>query len=153
MKNTNNLKPKKNITDLLLSLYPTMKPKLNIVQRFIKNIKKKINYVKELILYGFGNNKIIDLNTNVAQYILPRLKRYRELMDTHSEWVGCPLNVEINVKNVWLTEEQWKYRIATMIEAFELFVKDVHSPHTNGTKHKYNEGMKYFSLYFSHLWI
>lgn len=79
-----------------------------------------------------------DLRDDLAHYILPRLKAFRE------ECLCYPDE---------LTEESWKDVLTKMIKAFELLVKDKWKAETLEKDNlTLEEGMNLFAEYFCALW-
>ena len=94
---------------------------------------------------GFDEREIWSLQTRISNYILPRLKLYRDIS------VGRPGNVP--------TIEEWHDILDKMIKAFEissLIFEHRSDPYYNiNTEEGYNiykEGMELFKEYFLDLW-
>lgn len=66
-------------------------------------------FVEQRLTRGFDDSETWSLFTTISKFILPRLKRFREIC------TGCP---------VMLTEEKWYKILGEMIKGFELFTSD-----------------------------
>ena len=97
-------------------------------------------YYKQYKKNGFDDTETWNLDRSIALFILPRLKRFKEVTN------GCP---------GYTTERKWKKTLDKMIFAFE-FICDGgkwYSPesHKKDLK-KYKEGFRLFYENFEHLW-
>lgn len=108
-----------------------------------KTDKRYKKYVGQLKKDGFCDCETWNLEGVISEFILPRLKRFRELANGH------PMS---------LTMEQWWEILDKMIFAFEwnltyddISVKMSESEQKKMRK-KYNEGMKLFGKWFLDLW-
>ncbi len=102
-------------------------------------------WVKQHDELGFDEREIWSLQTRISNYILPRLKLYREIS------VGRPGNVP--------TIEKWHNILDKMIKAFEissLIFEHRSDPNYNINCEEgyniYKEGMELFKEYFLDLW-
>ncbi len=82
---------------------------------------------------GFDDTEIWSLYNSIARYVLPRLKRFREI---HGDY---PAN---------LTAEEWNKILDKMIKAFELISEDT----LFEFKDEVEEGLSLFRIYFFDLW-
>ena len=111
-----------------------------------KKDKRYKKYAKQLKEDGFCNCETWGLSSVIAEFVLPRLKRYKEVTN------GYPSN---------LTEEKWNEILDKMIFAFEWHMIEQDNPEeysklspekiTLNWK-RYEEGMKLFAEYFLDLW-
>lgn len=108
----------------------------------------------------FSDDELWDLFYNISRYVLPRLKRYKELMDRPFSGYPCEM-IEGDVSRDITKEESEKYSnkwrdiVEEMIVSFELIVKD----DWGGDIKKYKEqrkikekGLSLFAQYFENLW-
>lgn len=103
-----------------------------------KKDKRYKKYVNQLKKRGFSDTETWCLFSVVSEFVLPRLKRFREINN------GYPAN---------LTEEKWNEIIDSMILAFELCIKDDNGDFMkNEDREKVEQGLKLFGEYFQHLW-
>jgi hypothetical protein len=90
----------------------------------------------------FKDNEVWDLDITLANYILPRLKRFKK--------------VNVNSHSVDLSSlEEWHEIIDKMIWSFERIVNDDWSYEINRVqeqKQQYELGMSLFGIYFLDLW-
>lgn len=90
----------------------------------------------------FKDSEVWDLDIVLAQYILPRLKRFKK--------------VNVNSHPGTLSSlEEWHEIIDKMIWSFERIVNDDWAYETNRRKEqvpRYEEGMQLFAKYFLDLW-
>jgi len=103
-------------------------------------------HVKQLRERGFSDSETWCLCAVVAEFILPRLKKFREITIAHL--ADCSM-------------EEWQEKIDKMIFAFEWTIKDIdmtedylslsaEEKDINWTKHK--EGIDLFAEHFMGLW-
>ena len=125
-----------------------MKEKVDIKYLGIPNIcfsltkeddKREKEYKKQRIERGFDNSELWSLRDTIGNFILPRLKAFKE------NKVGFPACFE--------TDEEWRKILSKMVIAFELLVRDSGTfDLTKGEMKQYDKGMKLFHEYFLNLW-
>ena len=76
-----------------------------------------------------------NLDYTIAKFIYPRLKAFKEIINTH------PSDMSF---------EEWKNTLDKMILAFELLCLDKWCD--DEEQNKINEGLKLFAEYYQHLW-
>lgn len=87
---------------------------------------------------GYDDSETWSLYTTIANFILPRLKRFKELTIS----VPCEL-----------TEEEWKNCLDQMIYAFEYAANlDERECYSNEDFEKVQKGFKLFGEFFLDLW-
>lgn len=106
-----------------------MKNKLFLLKRRIKHSYQKIRY-------GFSNRELWSLDSSISAFILPRLKRFRE--------ITCGYPPDFN------SLDEWKSALDKMIVAFEL----AHEPWNIEKEYqdKVSEGLDLFRKYYFSLW-
>jgi hypothetical protein len=111
------------------------------------NGKNYDKYVKQLRAKGFSDTETWGLNAVIAEFILPRLIRFKELNN------GFPGGID------GMTMETWKSILDKMIFAFEWSLNNEDKKYDNLTEAerlanwgKYQEGMDLFSKWFNNLW-
>jgi len=92
-------------------------------------------HLKQLKKWGFSDSETWSLNLVIAEFILPRLKRFREI---DIGMPGC------------LTESKWEEILDKMIFAFENIVKD--EIYSKTIDIKIGSGLRLFGKYFRYLW-
>lgn len=100
-----------------------------------KTEKSKKKLRKQIKERGFDDSECWNLDMTIAQFVLPRLKRLKEI--TH----GYPGNLE--------SEKEWDKILDKMIRAFELTVEDKLD---SDNILEYEIGMNLFAQYFRNLW-
>lgn len=112
-----------------------------------KTDKRYKKYVKQLKKDGFSNTETWCLTSVIAQFILPRLIKFKEITN------GYPGNDDFP------TMEKWHEGLDKMIFAFEWAIaNDAEENYKLSDKikkenwNKYIEGMRLFSEYFMALW-
>jgi len=124
--------------------YTTSKWSLKKPLYLKKTDKRYKNHVKQLKERGFSSAETWALDSVICEFVLPRLKRFREIT------ISYPPN---------LTPEKWNDIIDKMIFAFDWSLMCEEDDYYNldeETKkanwEKYTEGMKLFAEYFRDLW-
>lgn len=98
--------------------------------------KRKYKFLYQRLVRGFGDEETWNMDYVFSVFILPRLKRFRELHNC------CPAN---------LTPEKWENILNKMIFAFERIIEDPIEYNEKLNK-KMDEGLKLFGKYFRQLW-
>ena len=112
----------------------------SLADEITENDELKEKYKQQRVERGFDDSELWNLDYTIASFVLPRLKRFKELN------TGYPAT---------LTEDSWDKILDTMIEAFELKVNDSDDRTLEEDKivdKKMQEGFKLFGKYFLHLW-
>jgi hypothetical protein len=128
----------KKLTNKLISKWSLQKP----LYVDIKDQRYK-NYVSQLRKNGFCDCETWALDSVISEFILPRLKRFKEVNN------GFPVD---------LNEEKWNDILDRIIFSFEwnlIYNKQCEKLTSKENKiawKKYNEGMKLFAKYFRDLW-
>jgi len=111
-----------------------------------KKDKRYDKYVKQIKEKGFSDTETWCFFSVIAEFILPRLKRFKDITNGH------PGDT---------TEEEWDVIIDKMIFAFEWSLEDgsmtdkymdASTEERDANEEKYKEGMKLFVEYFRGLW-
>ena len=109
-----------------------------------KKDKRYERYLKQLKSNGFSDTETWSLYSVMAEFLLPRLIRFKEIN------CGYPLS---------LTEKQWDEILDKMIFAFQWSIAEesdkydkVAEETIKANQKKCEEGLKLFSEYFRHLW-
>jgi len=106
-----------------------------------KKDKRYKSHVAQLKKNGFSDSETWSLDSTVAEFIIPRLKRFKEVQN------GFPAG---------LTEKSWDVIVDKIIFAFEFhLIRDEWSDNKLGfdaAYEKYEEGMQLFAKWFHHLW-
>ena len=123
----------------LTSKWSTKKP------LYLKTTDKRYKkYNKQLKKYGFCDSETWNLDAVIAEFILPRLKRFREVTNGYSK----------DFSNY----DEWYEVLDKMIFSFEWIltyaysVGDLSNEEYKNSLKKYDEGMKLFAKYFRNLW-
>ena len=114
-----------------------------------KDDDREVRFSKQRIKRGFDDSETWSLRDTIANFIIPRLERYTEIImvsGCRSGWDGEP-------------DESGETRdeidmLKKMLRAFELVTRDNGSfILTNEEYNEYEEGIKLFSEYFLSLWF
>jgi len=148
---------------MILKDNPTVKEIfVDYIETHFKRIKGKIIRFYQRITRGWDDSDTWSLDHTIAKYILPRLKRFREIGRN-----SCPvLHESFEFDRDF---EEWNEILDKMILAFELIVDDEKSyfdnlnagsdeemgnyiEYSEDRNLKINTGMDLFCKYFNHLW-
>lgn len=102
-----------------------------------KTDKRQASWTKQRKERGFDDTETWNLDYVAAAFILPRLKRFREVN------IGFPGE---------LTFKEFCAIIDEMIAAFEIIVRADEITWTKKTSQQVNRGLKHFAKYFRDLW-
>lgn len=98
--------------------------------------KRWNEYYEQRMKYGFDDSETWSLDSTIARFTLPRLKRFKELNG------GYPS---------YLTEESWIDILQKIIDAFTLYEKNS-IPFNKNEEKIIEEGLSLFAKYFRNLW-
>lgn len=100
--------------------------------------KRSIKFLWQRLTRGFDDSQTWNLDARLAEHILPRLKRFKEVN------IGYPPD---------LTWEEWQAILDQMIMAIEWHASDCVERDGSADRYfKVSEGMELFGRYFCHLW-
>ena len=114
---------------------------------YVEKKDKRYNcYVKQLKKHGFSDTETWSLDSVVCQFILPRLKRFREISN------GFPGGDD-------MTSEKWDAIVDQMIFSFMWSLhneddkyRDLSEAERLANWGKYDIGINQFAKWFRHLW-
>lgn len=95
-------------------------------------------YKKQRMENGFDDSETYSLDVVISQFILPRLRRFRELVNGYPTELGSIL--------------EWKVILDKMIVAFELDTNRFECNFTETEQKLYEEGFELFHKYYHSLW-
>lgn len=111
---------------------------------------RKLKYLWQKLTRGFSDEITWNLNTELAKWLLPRLKRFKELAN------GYPPN---------LTPEEWEENLDKVIHALEIEVyeedvklwsmfsnDDAKTAYYKKLEKEREEGLKILGEYMGYLW-
>lgn len=114
--------------------------------RWVYLVARRIRYICQYFTRGFSDQQLWSFDVTLAEYILPRLIRYKEITN------GMPFCKELNRH---YTEEEWNTVLEKMIFAMQ-YVKELDqlTGSNSSEKHKqYEEGITLFAKHFINLWL
>lgn len=99
--------------------------------------KRESEYSKQRLERGFDDSETWSLDGTISSFILPRLKRFKEVK------AGFPAKFK--------NEDEWDLILDKMIDAFQL-MKDEFSYSGDEENNRIEEGLDFFREYFHTLW-
>jgi len=111
-----------------------------------KDDKRYKDHVNQLKVDGFSDAETWSLDSVIAEFVLPRLKRFKDIHAAH------PAD---------LTEDEWKEKLDEMIYAFDWVLKSdemdddymkLSNEELKLNWKRHEKGMKLFSKHFTNLW-
>lgn len=99
-------------------------------------IKRWVKHRYQTIRYGYNDSETWSLYSTTAKFMLPRLKRFKELNCSY------PVN---------LTPEEWDLILDELIWYLEL-LSTYDEPNNEAESIRYNKAKELFAQYFEHLW-
>lgn len=101
--------------------------------------KRERDFAKQRLERGFDDSETWSLDITIAKFILPRLKRFKEVAHTY------PAS---------MTRKQWGGKLDKMIEAMELVIKNTSGSDvmTKRELKKMQDGLNLFASHFLYLW-
>ena len=100
-------------------------------------LRRKLKFAYQKRTRGFSDEETWSLDHSLAQLILPRLKRFKEVN------IGHPSNQ---------TLEEWNQKLDSMIEAFEFIASEEYWMGSTEQYKKAEKGLKLFAKYYMGLW-
>lgn len=108
-----------------------------------KKDKRYARHVKQLKKHGFSDSETWSLDSVIVEFILPRLKRFKEIHN------GFPIGGD-------MTEQKWEEILDKMIFAFEFHTLkydwSANKPGFDEEYAKYEEGLQLFAKWIGDLW-
>lgn len=101
-----------------------------------RDFKRKVKFFIQRWIRGFDDSELWNLDCTIAQFILPRLRVFKEFNDGH------PSNI---------TMEEWNTILDTMIFSFENI--EAEPNFDNELEYKIQHGLYLFAHYFGNLWL
>lgn len=89
---------------------------------------------------GFDDTELWNLDSTIAQFILPRLKRFKEMTDKYP-------NPDFS------SMEEWNEALDKMIGAFHFMVEEKYGCFDGPMFEDAEEGLRLFAQYFGNLWL
>ena len=116
------------------------------MKKYIRKLYRRFSNFIQKITKGYSYYDLLSLDCTIADFILPRLKAYKE------QNMGHPSN---------LSEEEWGIILDKMIYSFEScsskeafsYKFDYSSTEYLEHRKRVEEGLKLFGEYFEALWI
>lgn len=101
------------------------------------------DFKKQKNQYGFSNDETWSLDSSIIIFVLPRIKRFRNIIKTTGGYPGC-------LKN----KKEWLNILDKIILSFNLMYQENFDGKiiTEKQQQKINEGLKLFGEYFQALW-
>ena len=100
--------------------------------------KRSVKFFFQRITRGFSDRDTWNMDTRFSEYILPRLRRFKELN------CGYPPD---------LTPEQWDKHLDAMIYAFEWYAQDCSERiETDEVLEDVQKGIDLFAKFYGSLW-
>jgi hypothetical protein len=122
-----------------------------IIKWFFLNCRR-LKWLYQRIFRGFDDCALWNLDYHISKIILPRLRAFKNLERSGVPGSLCPQDQ--SDEDFLLAQKQWEKILDSMIEAFDLIVKDDWK-----TMEEYSEqekkidiGLKNFCEYFRGLW-
>ena len=104
-------------------------------------IKRSLRHLWQRIRWGFDDSDLWSLDTTIAKFVLPRLKRFR---DVSGGYPGC---------DGMATEEDWNVAMDEMIFAMQVVIDDGNCDlRTHEDWARCKRGLKLFGKWFRQLW-
>ncbi len=105
---------------------------------------KSADFEKE---WGFNNYDVLDLDREIAMYILPRLAYFAAETDTVPNVLAKTFADEDKAV------EEWHRILETICEGLHMYLKKGYRHFTSGENEIWHQSIMYLTLYFGHLWI
>lgn len=97
-------------------------------------LARRIKYAWQMVTTGICNQELWNLDCTIAEYVLPRLKKFKEYGH------GYPAQLE---------ENEWNIILDKMILSFQLVVDEEDDTNPSGYV---SEGLELFGKWFTYLW-
>ena len=92
---------------------------------------------KQIVEQGFADSELWNLDETIIRFVLPRLKRLKEIQK------GYPAN---------LTEEEWDKILSEIIECMEMYLDKIYNKFEEDEYKRVKKGFKLFGKYLMDLW-
>lgn len=111
----------------------------------VKDSSKK-RYSKERKKYGFDDTEIWCLYGTISKFMLPRLKRLREIYSYDESLELDPTDITMVLQKEWVDD------LDQIINFFELIANEEFTPITEEEVELFNKSFDLFKKRFFHLW-
>lgn len=132
----------------MTSIYNWLKTKRGCRKLYL--LLRHLKHCWQYLTRGFSDRQLWSLDVTIASYVLPRLKRYKEINN------GYPLRAE---KDRSYTEEEWNTVLDDMIYAMQYVVdgkiyipSNVKEFDAEGFD-RHQHGIELFAKHFHNLWL
>jgi hypothetical protein len=132
------------------------------------NNRQRKKWLKQHRLY-VNPKETWSLDVNLAKYIIPRLKKFKELnngypgiseMDTHEKWDEAldkmiqAFEYVIDLDEYWLDDPRYDYTDIMFSDNKELYEGVIENKRTEDIRRltAINEGLQLFAKYYMNLW-
>lgn len=113
--------------------------------KITKSEPRYAEYKSQRLERGFDDSETWSLYTSISKFLVPRLKRFKELT------TAVPVDID-EIHGVEKGLVVWKDIIETMIQAFEIMAADDDFMPDDAKMCIFDEGLENFKTYFSDLW-
>lgn len=110
---------------------------ISTIPSYWRSLKQNIKFFEQRRTRGWDDSDTWNLDTTFAMFIIPRLKRLKELTN------GYPSD---------LTWKKWHNILDKMIVGFEVMTKESFFHYTENDRKKADLAMKLFSKHYRSLW-
>ena len=112
-----------------------------VLNSWLRRKTRPIRYLWQRVSRGFSDAETFSLDHTIAEFALPRLKRFKEVNN------GCPNHVK--------SSEEWDRLLDNMIFALDKVTKQLDLDRDDLTakeEEKVRQGLTAFGFYFRELW-
>ena len=114
----------------------------------VKRIPRWFRFLWQRKTRGWDDSDTWSMDITIAQFILPRLKRFKELSIGVPGCIECSSDISFEEK-----EKIWNDILSQMIEAFEMLAdSDLDWQFNKEYEEKINRGLDLFRKYYFNLW-
>lgn len=129
----------------MTSIYNWLKTKRGCRKLYL--LLRHLKHCWQYLTRGFSDRQLWSLDVTIASYVLPRLKRYKEINS------GLPIHPE---ENRSYTEKEWHEILDDMIFAMEYSVDGrMYDSSCIGSEgyDRHQHGIELFAKHFHNLWL
>jgi hypothetical protein len=101
-------------------------------------VKRRVRFLWQRVTRGFSDQDTWSLDWTIAKFVLPRLRRFREVANGYPEDAGSMAG--------------WLAKIDDMIYAIEIYANGHWDAPPNTDWDRVQRGSETFGKYFNHLW-
>jgi len=111
---------------------------MELLRRICRKVFNFFKYSYQTLAWGFNDAELADLDVTTADFLLPRLTRFKKVWDVIPDG---------------LTSEEWEKILDTIIETFRIISEEDKYIYDSTTDLRITKGLDLYRKYFFNFWV